>query len=303
MIYIRGDRQLIDLRTIKTFQTIAQLGSFQKAAEELKYVQSTITMQIQKLESDIGVKLIERGKKIHLTEAGRVFYEEADILLRDIEQIQTKMNEWLQGEIGKIRIGAIEPMAIYRLPQIIKPFCEKFPNVQFSIEINNTQNLTQMIKEGVIDIAICNTPVLDHTTYFEPLLTEEVSLLIPETHPLAQKSKIYLSDFKNEKLLLGAIVCNYRMNLEKALVNAGISSHIGMEVNSMTALKEYVKAGLGIAVVPDVIVGENSLNGILKKKVLDLDVGVVTGILRKNTTSTMGRAIERLLSLIKASFT
>nr|WP_280146922.1 LysR family transcriptional regulator [Priestia megaterium]MDH3171300.1 LysR family transcriptional regulator [Priestia megaterium] len=53
----------MDLRTIKTFQTIARLGSFQKAAEELKYVQSTVTMQIQKLESDLGVKLIERGKK------------------------------------------------------------------------------------------------------------------------------------------------------------------------------------------------------------------------------------------------
>lgn len=293
---------MMDLRTIKTFQTIAQLGSFQKAADELKYVQSTITMQIQKLEADVGVKLIERGKKIYLTEAGRVFYEQADILLKDIEHIHNKMNEWLHGETGKIRIGAIEPMALYRLPLILEPFCKRYPKVEISIEINNTQNLTQMIKDGLLDLALCNTPVLDHTTHFEPLLTEEVSLLIPENHHLANKSDIHLGDLTNEKLILGAIVCQFRMNLEKAMLNAGISSQIGMEVNSMTALKEYVKAGLGIAVVPDIIVGVVPPRGTLMKKVQGLDVGVVTGILRKNSDVTVGAAINRLINLIKESF-
>ena len=72
----------MDLKSVKTFETIARLGSFQKAADELKYVQSTVTMQIQKLESDLGVKLFERGRKIQLTEAGRVFFEKADLLLK-----------------------------------------------------------------------------------------------------------------------------------------------------------------------------------------------------------------------------
>ena len=255
----------MDLRSIKTFQTIARLGSFQKAADELNYVQSTVTMQIQKLESEIGVKLIERGKKIHLTEAGRIFNERADLLLKDLKYVQNTMSEWIHGEAGKVRIGAIEPMAIYRLPKILGPFCEKYPKVQISIEINNTQNLTKMIKEEELDFAICNTPILDHTTIFDPLLTEEVSLLIPDTHYLAKKNEINLSDFKNERLLLGALVCNYRINLEKSLLEAGVSPHIGLEVNSMAALKEYVQAGLGIAVVPDIIVG-SAPKGMITKK-------------------------------------
>lgn len=234
----------MDLRNVITFQTIARLGSFQKAAVELKYVQSTVTMQIQKLESDLGVKLIERGKKIHLTEAGRVFNEKADLLLKDLEYVKNTMNEWLHGESGKIRIGAIEPMAIYRLPKVLDPFCKKYPKVQISIEVSNTQNLTRMVIDGELDLAICNTPELDRTTVFESLLTEEVSLLIPETHHLAQKDHIYLSDFKDEKLLLGATICNYRINLEKSLVEAGVSPYIALEVNSMAALKEYVKGGL-----------------------------------------------------------
>src|SRR4051812_43554305 len=117
----------MDLKAIKTFQTIARLGSFQKASDELNYVQSTVTMQIQKLESDLGVKLIQRGRKIQLTEAGRVFNEKADLLLKDLEYVQNSMDEWLHGETGKIRIGAIEPMAIYRMPNILSAFCEEYP--------------------------------------------------------------------------------------------------------------------------------------------------------------------------------
>lgn len=292
----------MDLRTVKTFQTIARLGSFQQAAEELKYVQSTVTMQIQKLESDLGIKLIERGKKIHLTEAGRLFYEKADVLLRHLDYVKDTMHEWLHGEAGKVRIGAIEPMAIYRLPNILAPFSKRYPKVQISIQVNNTQTLTKMIKEGEIDIAICNTPILDHTTLFEPLLLEEVSLLLPENHRLVHKDKVYLSDFKEEQLLLSAFVCNYRISLEKSLLEAGVNPNIGLEVNSMSALKEYVQAGLGIAVVPDIMVASPP-SGTIARKIADLNVGVMTGILRKaNATITSGTATDRLITSIKESF-
>ena len=234
----------MDLKSVKTFETIARLGSFQKAADELKYVQSTVTMQIQKLESDLGVKLFERGRKIQLTEAGRVFFEKADLLLKDLEYVQNSMNEWFNGETGKIKIGAIEPMAIYRMPKILAPFCAEYPKVQMSIEITNTNALTQMIKDCELDLAICNTPELDPNLTFEPLLTEDVSVLMPSNHPLSQKQEIYLADFKDEKLLLSGFVCNYRIHLEKSLTEAGVTPQIGLVVNSMSALKEYVLTGL-----------------------------------------------------------
>ncbi|KKI90494.1 LysR family transcriptional regulator [Bacillus sp. SA1-12] len=291
----------MDFRALKTFQTIARLGSFNKAADELKYVQSTVTLQIQKLEADLGVKLFERGKKIYLTEAGRIFLEKVNLLLRDVEYVQKTMHEWQQGETGQVRIGAIEPMAIYRLPKILRRFCEKYPKVQISIQLNNTQNLTKMMKEGELDLAICNTPVLDQTTTFDPLLVEEVSLLIPETHHLLQKNELFLSDLINEKLLIGALTCNYRINLEKSLAQAGVSIQSGLEINSMTALKEFVQQGLGIAIVPNVVVGSDP-EGMVLKKIVDYKEGVVTGILRKTNSLTYGTAIERLITFIKESF-
>ncbi len=201
-----------------------------------------------------------------------------------------------------VRIGAIEPMAIYRLPNILAPFNKRYPKVQISIQVNNTQTLTKMIKEGEIDIAICNTPILDHTTLFEPLLLEKVSLLLPENHRLVHKDKVYLSDFKEEQLLLSAFVCNYRISLEKSLLEAGVNPNIGLEINSMSALKEYVQAGLGIAVVPDIMVASPP-SGTIARKIADFNVGVMTGILRKTTaTITSGTSIDRLITSIKEPF-
>lgn len=285
---------------MKTFETITRLGSFQKAAEELNYVQSTVTMQIQKLESDLGVKLFERGRKIHLTEAGRVFLEKADLLLKDLEYVQNSMSEWLNGETGNIKIGAIEPMAIYRLPEILVPFCAEYPKVQMSIEITNTNTLTQMIKNCALDLAICNTPELDPNLTFEPLLVEEVSVLLPSNHRFAHKQDIFLADFKNEKLLLSGYVCNYRIHLEKSLTEAGVTPQISLTINSMSALKKYVQAGLGIAVIPDIIIGTPP-EGTVKKKIVDLDIGVVTGILRKTSCMHKSKSFERLIATIKES--
>ncbi len=290
--------KFMDLRAVKTFETIARLGSFQKAADELKYVQSTVTMQIQKLESDLGVKLFERGRKIYLTEAGRVFFEKAELLLKDLEYVQSSMKEWFNGGTGKIKIGAIEPMAIYRLPKILAHFCAEYPKVQISIEITNTNTLTQMIKDCELDLAICNTPELDPHITFERLLTEEVSVLMTSNHPFSQKQNIYLADFKDEKLLLSGFVCNYRIHLEKSLTEAGVTPQIGLVVNSMSALKEYVQAGLGIAVIPDIIIGTPP-EGMVKKKIIDLEIGVVTGLLRKANYRQNSKAIERLIAAIK----
>ncbi|WP_318503399.1 substrate-binding domain-containing protein [Bacillus sp. T3] len=206
----------------------------------------------------------------------------------------------MHGETGKVRIGAIEPMALYRMPKILAQYSIQYPKVQITIEVNNTQNLTRLLKDGEIDFALCNTPELDHTLSFEPLLTENVSLLLPETHPLQQKESIYLSDFQNERLLLGAFVCNYRIHLEKSLMEAGVHPQIGLVVNSMTAIKEYVQAGLGIAVIPDVIIGTPSI-GLVKRKIEDLKVGVVTGILKKANGIKNGAAVERLITALKES--
>ncbi|MFE5321794.1 LysR family transcriptional regulator [Paenibacillus sp. NPDC056579] len=288
----------MDIRTIKTFQTIIRLGSFQRAAEELQYGQSTVTMHIQKLEGDLGVKLLERGKKLKLTEAGRLFHQNADILLKDYDYLHSTMTELIQGEAGSVRLGVMEPTASYRLPQILAPFLQQYPKVQVSIQIGNTMILTQMLNEGLIDLAICSTPEtgLGHT--FEPLFNERLALLVPDSHALASKDTVLLRDLQNENILITTSVCPYRKKLETSLLEKGGSPYTGMEIGNMAALKYYVQANFGIAVVP-VITASPSPEGTVLKNIQDLDSGLVTGMLRKQDGTTFSSAAEKLIAILR----
>ncbi|OCT12101.1 LysR family transcriptional regulator [Paenibacillus pectinilyticus] len=288
----------MDIRNIKTFQTIIRLGSFQRAAEELQYGQSTVTMHIQKLESDLGVKLLERGKKLTLTEAGRLFHQNADLLLKDYDFLQASMDELVKGDAGIIRLGVMEPTASYRLPQLLGPFLRQHPKVKVSIHIGNTTVLGQMLHEGSIDMAICSTPNtgLDHA--FEPLFIERLALLIPETHPLASKASIHLRDLQHEHLLITNSQCPYRQKLENALLENGGSPYSGMEIGNMAALKYYVQADFGIAVVP-VITATPNPQGTVLKPIVDLDSGLVTGLLRKMNGSSFSLATESLVDIFR----
>jgi len=243
----------MDLKTLKTFQMIEKYGSFARAAEEMNYAQSTVTMQIQKLESDMGVRLIERGKKIRLTEAGRLFYEQSVQIVKNMEQLQTNLSDFRLGEAGNIRLGVTEPTASYRLPEILKRFLTHYPKIRISVDIANTPTLCERLLKGSLDMALCSAPDLGSDLYFEPLFKEKFAILMPDNHPLSQKAVIAPDDIRGHRLLITSATCPYRRKLEMVLQESGNISLDTMEIGSMTALKYYVECGLGIALVPEIV--------------------------------------------------
>lgn len=292
----------MDLRLLKTFQTIVKRRSFQKAAEELQYVQSTVTMQIKKLESDLGVQLLERSKKVRLTEAGRLFYEQAELLLKNYEYLQNLMKEWEQGEAGMIRLGAMEPAASWRLPALLASFRERHPNVQLRMQIANTYVLHRMLEDDIIDLAICTTPDSGEGMLFEPLFTEKLGLLVPAGSELSAKPEIVLQDLENQPLLLTTTACPFRRELERLLAEKGVTPKWGPEVGTLSALPFYVKQGFGGAFVPCITVAPPP-EGTVLKPIADWNVGLVTGLLRKSGNTTLGLAGDRLLAALRESLT
>lgn len=244
---------MVDFKTLKTFQLIVKYGSFARAAKEMNYVQSTVTMQIQKLESELGVQLIERGKEIRLTEAGRLFHDQSLQIVKNMEQIQTNLSNLQLGETGHIRIGVTEPTASYRLPGILKGFLSRYPNIRISVEFANTPILSERILRGDIDFSLCSAPDLGTDLYFEPLFKEEFVALLPENHPLALKAVLSPEEFREHRLLITSATCPYRKKLEMVMQETGSLTLDTMEIGSMTALKFYVESGLGIALVPKII--------------------------------------------------
>lgn len=144
----------MDIKTLKTFQCIVKSGSFIRAAEEMNYAQSTITMQIQKLEKEIGAQLFDRGKAIHLTEAGRLFYEQSLEIVHRMEQLQSNIADMSNGEAGSVRIGVTEPTASSRLPYRLAEFMGDHPQIRIAVEIASTPALVEQLLHSDLDFIL-----------------------------------------------------------------------------------------------------------------------------------------------------
>jgi LysR family transcriptional regulator, regulator of the ytmI operon len=241
----------MEFRHLQTFQAIVQEGSFLKAAEKLQYAQSTITLHIQQLEAELGVKLFaRRGKRTELTVAGRTLRDHADPLLHRAARLQQTMTELVAGEAGHLRIGAIEPVASVHLPPILVQFCHQRPNVRLTLEVGVTQVISQRVAAGALDLALCSPPSANLNLAFEFLFQDPIALLLPVAHPLAALAQIPLAELANDRLILTEEHCPYRNVLEKALLPYGINPFSGIEVMSLEALKQMVRFGLGIGVMP-----------------------------------------------------
>lgn len=288
----------MDLKTIKTFKTIVELGSFQRAAEELNYAQSTVTMHIKSLEAELDVVLLERGKKLQLTEAGRLLNEKGDLLLKGFDSLQNAMADLIHGESGFIRLGVMEPTASFRIPDILAPFIKKFPKIQLSVQIHSSKALMEMVRKDEVDLALCTAPELSGETSFQPLFQEEVVLLIPESHQLGEKEYVSLKDLQDEELLTTTSICPFRRNFEKQMIEVGISPHYGVEISNMLGLKHYVQANYGIAVVPLITVTPPP-QGTVIKPIIDFEKGLTVGLLKKENYDHTGSAMEYLVEVIR----
>ncbi len=289
----------MELRHLYTFQMIVKEGSFLQAAEKLQYAQSTITLHIQQLEAELGVKLFARqGKKVQLTEAGRALRDQADHLLQRAQALQQAMVDVVAGEAGHLRLGAIEPTASLRLPSLLVQFYRERPKVHLKLEVGGTNFISRQVASGNLDVGICSPPPAYLGLTFEPLFVEKMALLLPEHHPLAEMEVICAADMAEQRLLLTEPGCAYRGVIENAMLQHGTNLYSGIEISSMAALTHMVQSGLGLAIVPTSIASPLPTGTILRD-VHEVDFGLQVGLVRSSDNSSPGRALEALLTSLR----
>lgn len=283
----------MDFKALKTFHAIVELGGFQRAAELLRYAQSTITLQIQRLESDLGVKLFDRyGKRIQLTEEGRLLSMETGGLLNSIDEIKKLLQAASTGYAGRVRIAANEPTASIRLPSIIADFCIKRPQVQLSLDIGGTDAVAAKVAEGAADFGVCS-PIQSQTDLvYEPLLEERFVLLMSTRNPLADKAGVTLDDLSGQRMLMKERTCHYRAMIEWSLMEKGNNPFTGIEIGSFEAIKRMVQEDLGVSFVPEATVAELP-PGTIARTLVEADLTHSIGLLYKSNAN-MGKAAEAL---------
>lgn len=289
----------MDLRHLQTFKAIAEEGSFVQAADRLQYAQSTITLQIQQLEEELGVQLFDRQRrKIQLTRAGHALLKHAVQVLNQMEQMQQDLQDLAQGESGHLRVGLIEPIASTYLARVLHVFCARYPRIRLTIEVVSTITTHDKVAAGELDLGISTPPPGNAGLSFEPLLTERMVLLIPQQHPLEQQENIYLRDLQHERILLTNPPCAYRTAIEQAFMAQGIGISSSIEIGSLPAIKQVVQGGLGIALLP-YISARPTPSGTVVKTLADWSLHLPVGLIRRAVPLAQGKALDALGTCFK----
>lgn len=201
----------MELRILNTFLKVAQLQSFSKAADSLGYSQSAITVQIQQLENELGVRLFDRiGKNVTITHYGQSFIPYA----RDVVSAVSKASHFAVDThdlTGMLRIGSIESIITTSFCEILPRFHERCPNVQTSIFSGGTRELLDMLHHNELDLIY----TLDEPG-FDPQLVklfeqrEEIVIMAGGQHPLSKAEHLTLQEIVNEDFILMPRTSNYR---------------------------------------------------------------------------------------------
>ncbi|PKG22864.1 LysR family transcriptional regulator [Niallia nealsonii] len=290
----------MEIRAIRTFTTIVKYGNFLKAAEALNYSQPTITLHIKHLEEEIGEKLLERGKILRMTEAGRLFYERATDLLREYDRLDKTLEDLEGGSAGLIRIGVSEPTASLEFPSIIADFVQAHPKVEISLHIADANTLSGMLFHDQIDFAICGAPEVSMENLFKPLYYDDIVLLVPNSHPLSEKAIAEIHDLRNETILFTPHNCPIRIKIEQIIVETIGSNYKKLEISNSMAHKHFVQAGLGVSLFTRTA-NSFALPGTKIMEIKGIEAAPVIGLLKKNNT-IYGKASTHLLEMIDTYF-
>lgn len=284
---------------LRVFVTVAEKKNFSRAGEALNLTQPAISQHIHTLEDHYKAKLFERSnKKVELTQAGSVLYTYARQILALHQTAERAVTDLIDLVTGKVVVGASLTIGEYVLPRLLAAFAKQYPDVEFSVNIVNTELVHEQTLEGSIDIGLVEGPVEHDTLEMQPFLKDEMVLIVPNQFPLARRSMVTKKDIKDCSFILREEGSGTRYVSEAILHSLEIEPQHIIQLGSTQAIKEAVEAGLGISFVSKwSIRKELSLSSLKMIRIKDVDLSREFNIIR-NRTKFVSRASEEFTKFI-----
>lgn len=239
----------ISLRQIQVFETVARLLSYTRAAEELFLTQPTVSMQIKKLESDIGLPLTEQiGKTISLTDAGRALHQVSRDILGALGRFEMEIDDQKGLHSGQLRV-AVVTTANYFAPRLLGRFCQDYPDINVTLEVANRENILDRMSQNADDLYLIGEPPQSSDLEFQSYMANPLVVIAPADHKLAGQKSIPLSAIAKEHFIIREQGSGTRIAVEQLFADAGYTTNVRMELGSNESIKQGVSGGLGLSVL------------------------------------------------------
>lgn len=243
----------MNIRDLRYFLTVAELGHFGQAAEQCHVSQPTLSGQIKKLEQELGVTLLERtNRRVMVTDIGKQVAVSARRILQEVGSIKDIAENAHDPLSGKFRLGAFPTLSTYIFPDLVQKIKLGLPNLRLILLEEKTAALIDKLKQGEIDAALLALPVYEDFLISQPLFDDMFYLAVPPSHPLTAHNAVtqgMISPYP--LLLLEEGHCLRDQALEFCHLH-GIGEEQDFKATGLETLRYMVKAGTGITLMPHI---------------------------------------------------
>ncbi|HEY5548471.1 MAG TPA: selenium metabolism-associated LysR family transcriptional regulator [Coriobacteriia bacterium] len=243
----------MNISQLRSFVAVVDHGSFSAAARVTELSQPAVTMQIQGLESDLGVTLLERRyRKVELTEAGSALLPYARKVIAELEKARTQIDRLSDTVGGHLELAVSTTPGQYILPRLLGSFLREFPDVTVSLRVYDSADVVARVETGEAHLGMTGARIAGAKVEYEEMGTDRLVMICPVDDPLAGRAGIPLADIAESPFIVRETGSGTRMVFEQALREGGVDPsdlHVVMELGTSEAIVNAVEGGMGVGVV------------------------------------------------------
>jgi DNA-binding transcriptional LysR family regulator len=247
----------VQLRQLEYFVAVAEVRHFTRAAAAVHVAQPSLSKQIRSLERELGAPLLNRAHgRVTLTAAGETLLPLAKRILADVDSAKVQVQE-LQGLVrGQLRLGATPTLSTVLLPRALRRFCARYPGIDIHVEECGGRDLVRLLATGQLDLALVVLPLRtrDPALTTTALFHEALVVAAPADGSIARARWLRVNDLARHPLVMLRDGYEMREVVLDALRRERIEPQVAIEGGELDAVLSFVEAGLGIAVVPSMVV-------------------------------------------------
>lgn len=243
----------MDTSQLTAFITVAETGSFSLAAEKLYLTQPAVSKRIAVLEQTLSTSLFDRiGKRVLLTEAGKVLLPRAVKLVRELDDARVAIQNLAQQVSGRLPIAASHHIGLHRLPPVLKKFSRQYPDVTMDISFLDSEQAYKQVSHGDIELAVV-TLALDSVDRIRQrvIWNDDLRVMTATDHPLTKYRKLQLSDLLEYPAILPGESTFTRQLIDKLFRDNRLRLNVEMSTNYLETIRMIVSIGMAWSILPE----------------------------------------------------
>jgi len=292
----------ISYQQLRAFAAVARHGSFTHAAQALFTTQSALSARVAQLEHSMGAKLFDRTtRSVHLTRIARDMLPAIERILGDTDALVAQSKDISAGIAGRVVIAALPSVSATVLPPAIAAFRARYPRISVVVRDALAETIVALLRADEVDFAVSSPLIGDTELSFSLLMTDRMAVVFPQGHALRKVNKLRLEQLADYPTILMDRNSSVRLVIEEALRAKGKSLQPAYEVAFMSTAVGFVRAGLGVSVLPTSSLEVQSAKDLVCRNLTERSLTRRIGLLKRRGRS-LGPSVENLAAFLTHAF-